>query len=130
MSTDKTLKALLRITADRVRFMVGEDDARSGCPISASISPAEGNAELTVVAGRAHAVMRVIGVLADHGEGCLLSVFTTEQAEAFDAAAAYAELSTGDGARKQPAAWAMDAEGQFLPGVIAKRARAALRYQS
>lgn len=130
MSTTKMLKAILDISADRVRAIVAEDDARSLCPIVASISAVEGDAELTIVSGSVHDVMRVIGLLADHGENCLASVFTVEQAEAFAAATAYVELYTGNGTPRPPPAWAMDSDGQFLPEAIADRARAASRHQS
>jgi hypothetical protein len=123
MIAPKILKAVLDIDAARVLFMVAEDNARTLTPIRASIKAVDGNPDMTAVAGPAHDVMRVIGLLADHGEACLSSVMTPERVEEFDAAAAYVELYTGNGARTRPAPWAVDGEGQFLAEIIAKRAR-------
>lgn len=46
--------------------------------------------------------------------------------EALAATTAFVELSTGNGVRKQPPAWAIRANGDFDAQVIADRGRAAL----
>ena len=125
MTTESLFQAKLSIPAEVVRQMLATDATGTLSPVQVSIAPVNGDPEKTVVTGAVHEVMRVIGVLASFGETCLLSACAVEHAEALDAAAAYVELYTGNGTRKQPPPWAMDAEGQFLPEVIAARARAA-----
>lgn len=131
MNTNNTISAQLEISAARVQDLVASEAARSMRQNEATIKAVEGDAERTVVTGSVHDVMRVIGVLADHGESCLLSVFSVDHTEALEAATAYVELYTGNGTRKQPPQWAMDDEGQFLAQVIADRGRAAaLHFQA
>jgi hypothetical protein len=125
MNNHKTISAQLAITVERAQSMVASEAERSMCMIEATIKAVDGDPGRTVVTGPVHDVMRAIGVLADHGESCLLSVFSVEHTEALEAATAYVELYTGNGTRKQPPPWAMDHEGQFLAQVIADRGRAA-----
>lgn len=57
------------------------------------------------------------------GERDVLAARVAEQAEVLEAAAAYVELHTGNGVRKQPPAWAVKPNGDFDAQVIADRAR-------
>lgn len=57
------------------------------------------------------------------GERDVLAARVAEQAEVLEAAAAYVELHTGNGVRKQPPAWALKSNGDFDAQVIADRAR-------
>ncbi|ART61473.1 hypothetical protein CBP36_21130 (plasmid) [Acidovorax carolinensis] len=123
MNADKTLFASLAVDVVLVRTMVAEASTHTAVEASLTINPIEGVPDRTVVSGSVRDVMRVIGLLADKGLSCLLSVFTLDQSEALDAACAYVELDTPNGTRKQPPAWAVDDEGQFKAQVIADRAR-------
>lgn len=52
-----------------------------------------------------------------------LALRVAEQSDALEAAAAYVELHTGNGVRKQPPAWAIKPNGEFDAQVIADRVR-------
>ncbi|MFK4706099.1 hypothetical protein ABIC83_002938 [Roseateles asaccharophilus] len=127
----KIMKAVLNIAPDRVSTMVQLDVERSLCAVNVTIESVEGRQDMTIVSGSTHGVMRVIGILADHGEECLVSASNTSHAEELEAAVAYVELHTGNGVRKQPPEWAINPDGQFNAQVIADRGRAAAaRYQA
>jgi len=65
------IQAQLRnIRADRLQAMIEADDKRSGIPIEVKVDDLPPFNSLWIE-GEAHAVMRVIGLLADHGEDCL-----------------------------------------------------------
>jgi len=65
---------LIEIPRARIEAMIEAEAAQSGCPIEVGIYEEYTDRYHVEVWGRAHAVMRLIGLLADHGEDCLRGV--------------------------------------------------------